>query len=208
MAKVSRDRTVYLERYKTLIVEIKERTLSLGQVADGRTALTPVLAREFCHLQLRMICECIALACLVAHGDIAVLQAKKFQQEWSADKLMTFLDALDQDFYPVPATLTFSPGHLHVDRREVEHLTKSDLKALVQECGGKLHRGPLRNYEFAPSQAVISDEINRILAHAKKIISLLESHRIPMIEDDAHLICWLSDQNGAVCAAFAEVSES
>jgi hypothetical protein len=93
-------------RYPDLMQEIKERLYTIDDVLSDRTALHGPLAHEFCCLQLRMICECISYACVIAHAYIKELQAPKFQKEWSADELMKMLDGLHQDFYPKPRTMT------------------------------------------------------------------------------------------------------
>jgi hypothetical protein len=97
-------------RYRDLMLEIKERTLSIGHVASGRTGLHGPLTREFCFLQLRMICECIALSCLVAHGDLAEIQASRFQKETAADLLMKKLEGLHSDFFPYPVRFNITTG--------------------------------------------------------------------------------------------------
>ena len=74
-------------RYTDLMQEIKERLYTIEDVLSGRTALQGPLAHEFCFLQLRIICECISYACVIAHAYLKELQAPKFQKAWSADVL-------------------------------------------------------------------------------------------------------------------------
>ncbi len=83
--------------YKDLMQEIKERLYTIEDVLSGRTALQGPLAHEFCFLQLRIICECISYACVIAHAYLKELQAPKFQKAWSADVLMKKLSELHQD---------------------------------------------------------------------------------------------------------------
>jgi hypothetical protein len=69
--------------------------------------LPAAIVREVRFLQLRMLCELIALACLMAHGDIPAVQAsKKLSKEYSADKIIGQLDALHPNFYPYPVLVT------------------------------------------------------------------------------------------------------
>jgi len=70
--------------------------------ATGKTGFPSVIVREFCYLQLRMLCELIALACLVAHGDITAAQPNKLRKAYEADKILAQLATLHQHFYPQP----------------------------------------------------------------------------------------------------------
>jgi|SRR5882724_2304781 len=64
---------------------------------------------EFCYLQLRMLCELIAVGCLVVHGDVE--GTKGLCKVWAADKVMKRLEKLHPDFYPHPMVFTFpKPG--------------------------------------------------------------------------------------------------
>jgi hypothetical protein len=56
--------------YYALMWEAKGRIRSVEMIANGRTAFfSPMAARESCFLQLRMLCELIALACVAAHEN-------------------------------------------------------------------------------------------------------------------------------------------
>lgn len=73
------------------------------------------LAEEFCYLQLRLLCEVIALACLVAHGDI---RTKKMLRESKLIVIFKELERLHADFYPNAVIASVTPeGGLHLDQR-------------------------------------------------------------------------------------------
>src|SRR5262249_15778508 len=62
-----------LELYVALMTEVKIRIQAIDLAAGPVQAMRSfpgALIQEFCFLQLRMTCELISLACLVAHGDI------------------------------------------------------------------------------------------------------------------------------------------
>jgi hypothetical protein len=61
--------------YANLMDEVKARIDCINVAVQGRTGFPTPIAREFCYLQLRFLCELIALSCLVAHGDIKSLQS-------------------------------------------------------------------------------------------------------------------------------------
>lgn len=69
----------------------------------GQTGLPNGAIIEFCFLQLRMLCELIALGCLTAHGD---LEAGKLKKSHKADQIIRRLEVLHPDFYPKAATQT------------------------------------------------------------------------------------------------------
>jgi hypothetical protein len=66
--------------YAAIMEEAKLRLNSIDMALGGATILPHQLVREFCFLQLRMLCELIALGCLTAHGDIEA--TTKLRNEW------------------------------------------------------------------------------------------------------------------------------
>jgi hypothetical protein len=191
------------ERYANLMQEIKERTLSIDPVLKGRTGLHGPLAREFGYLQLRMICECIALSCLVAHENIEPVKANKFQKEFSADRLMKMLEELHPDFYPYPVRFTLTPGNVHVEEISDGYLTKLELIKLVRLCGDKVHRGSVKKYSFSPSIEELTNDFNQIWGAANKILRLLEQHKINLVSRKEYTFCILSYGPNAQVHVFA-----
>src|SRR5690242_15713425 len=57
--------------YAGLMTEIKVRINAINTGTMNQIPVPPPLVKEFCFLQIRMICELVALGCLVAHGDIS-----------------------------------------------------------------------------------------------------------------------------------------
>jgi hypothetical protein len=192
MPMTERDRVTLMERYRDIMLEIKERTLSIGPVVNGNTGLHGPLAREFCFLQLRMICECIALSCLIAHGDIGRIRSPKYQRATSADLLMKLLEQLHADFYPHPVRLTITPGHTQVDDVTEGFLTKAQLIRLVRYCGGKVHRGPIQKYTFTSTPQQLKAAFTDIMKWANQILRLLEQHKINFSSGNEYIFCLLS----------------
>ncbi len=106
LPKPSKSQQQALNLYAELMDEAKNRLSWIEHAVNGHTGFPAVLVREFCYLQLRMLCELIALGCLVAHGDIE--QSTKLQKEWAANKILAQLAALHPSFYPQAAFLTLS----------------------------------------------------------------------------------------------------
>src|SRR5215211_5690148 len=91
-----------LQVYAGFLEEVKIQIASIEAALRGGTPFPGPIVREFCYLQLRMLCELIALGCLVAHGDIRAAQSKDLQKEWSAYRIMDALEKLHPGFYPRP----------------------------------------------------------------------------------------------------------
>src|ERR1700731_3310032 len=92
--------------YQSIMVEVMIRAFSINVATTTPTEIPQALIREYCWLQLRMLCELVALGCLVAHGDIA--KSKYFQKEYKADDFLQALEKLHADFYPYPFNPIFS----------------------------------------------------------------------------------------------------
>eukprot|EP01035_Chromulina_nebulosa_P014466 gene14466-19143_t len=86
--------------YADLMTEVKIRTSWIEYASQGRTGMDGQMVREFGFLQLRMICELIALACLVAHGDIAATKTTKLQSAFAANDIIKSLEKLNPSAFP------------------------------------------------------------------------------------------------------------
>jgi hypothetical protein len=162
---------------------IKMRLDSIQTTLLGKNPFPAFIAFEHCYLQLRMICECIALACLSVHGDIPATQSKRLTKEYAADDILRELEKLHPRFYPVPAFIK----ELDVERKLfstkptniADFLTKSALLALYWECGSVLHRGTLRKMRDGAT-----DDWNKVTKYTRQIIDLLDQHLIQLSNPD------------------------
>lgn len=94
--------------YAALMEEARTRLETLRRAVDGDLGLPPFAVHDFGYLQLRLLCEIIALGCLVAHGDIAA--ARPLRKAYEADRIVRQLGKLHPGFYPVPAFRTVRPS--------------------------------------------------------------------------------------------------
>ena len=113
--------------------EAKHRLWAMDTALGGQTGLPDGAIPELCFLQLRMLCELIALGCLTAHGDVVT---GKLKEEYKADKIIRLLEQLHPKFYPHAATDTETATALRTDV-----FTKEELMKLYWKCGDVLHRG-------------------------------------------------------------------
>ncbi|MDR3450929.1 MAG: hypothetical protein P4M15_14525 [Alphaproteobacteria bacterium] len=193
--------------YTSIMEEAKFRALSINRLT-GPIALSAPLAREFCFLQLRMLCELIALGCLVAHGDIEETKSPQLQKSYNAGDIVKLLEKLHPNFYPSPRKPVFSPGHVHLEDYDGEYLTKDELLTLYGRCGDALHRGSLRNLLNRKSQPPA--DFQDIQRWGQKILNLLSFHIISRVGGNFHLVAALeaAQVGGNVLVSVAEAPEA
>jgi hypothetical protein len=161
--------------YANILEEIKLRSTKINHCTLGFSGLEPPFVKEFCYLQIRMICELVALGCLVAHGDIKQSSSSKLQKEWSAEKIMSSLEAMHPHFYPTPIKQTKTANGYHIQAIDTP-LRKSEFIELYGKCGDMLHRGNVR--KFVKGQFPTQTNFPEITKKTQKILDLLSNHVI------------------------------
>lgn len=166
-----------IKTYADILQEINLRIFAINHCAAGKALLAPPFVKEFCYLQIRMICELVALGCLVAHGDVTQASSKKLQGEWSADLIMKTLENLHPNFYPQAVKMTKTANGQHLQGQACP-LTKQEFLRLYHNCGEVLHRGSLRKLlsERQPAQTQFPD----VTKKAQKLMDLLANHILVM----------------------------
>lgn len=132
-----------LNDYAGILGEINLRVGAINHCTVGHSGLSPPFVKDFCYIQIRMICELVALGCLLAHGDIKQTSANNIQRTWSAAKIMSTLEYLHPHFYPRPVMQTKTTDGFHLQRKS-SPLPKSEFLKLYHKCGELLHRGSLQ----------------------------------------------------------------
>ena len=176
-----------LTLYCELMEEIKRRTDVVSTVTQGHIAVTHVVAIELAYLQLRMICELIALACLTAHGDVPETKSKRLTKAYNADQIMKALERLHPGFYPKPGRQVRNEVGKVVEVVAIEepYLTKHELQRLYGECGDFLHRGNIEQFMKGRSLPKFS----QLETWLRKITVLLNHHQIQLF--DARRQLWV-----------------
>lgn len=184
--------------------EVKARAASINTITNSPNGLPSPLVREFCFLQLRMLCELIALGCLVAHGDIEATKASSFQKAYKADDILKRLETLHPNFYPIPRKPVFGNNSLHLDDYDADFLTKKDLITLYGKSGDVLHKGNLRR--LISPRTPIQNIYPEISKWGQKILNLLSVHTISRIGNDFHFLTFLeaAQMGGNVLVSLAE----
>jgi hypothetical protein len=193
------------DSYCRLMLEIKSRIAVIDSLLKERLftsknigAIEGRINYEICFLQFRMICELIATACLVAHGDIDPNLTKELKEKWHAGEVVKELSKLHPDFYPRPErSKPFEGPDLssipHPSERDA--LAKNEFLELYGRCGNELHRGPMQATLNPPKKKKTEADVVR---WRQKIIDLLNEHHISLIVPGQELWCTMEDQNGNV----------
>ncbi|MEX0957335.1 MAG: hypothetical protein WDZ83_19240 [Rhizobiaceae bacterium] len=173
-----------LALYKRLMDEARRRIDAIEMLVNRETGLEARFAREAAYLQLRMICEIIAVGCVVAHDGLAELDAsKELRKAFAADRIVNALSSLHDRFYPQPIRVEReTAGHISVRDADVEHLSKDELKALYRSCGNALHRGTPA--KIVAGEKLEADWISNVMHNSQLAANLLSSHALVMRGDE------------------------
>lgn len=184
--------------YASFMEEIKWRA---GEI-DRRFALVKeekqhhfdsIFEIEFCYLQLRLVCELIALASLVAHHSYGL--KKDLLKEWHADQIFAELEEINEHSFPWPVHLTMdAQGNRHIADAPERAMTRSELKEIYGKCGNALHRGILK-HTLAGKQRIYDP--NELIAWVRSVRALVIEHSILFPrENRAVLVGPFAGQNG------------
>jgi hypothetical protein len=179
-----------LNAYCALLEEAKHRLVALDLLLSGKTGLAAGAVHESAYLQLRMLCETIALGCVIAKGDHE--PTGKIRTEYRAGKIIEYMDRIHPEFYPRAAKQTQAGPEVY-DAILVDdgYLTKEDLKKLHSECGMHLHRGTIKRLASKPQY----DREHKVIRMWKeKIETLLRYHIISMLDKRTVVLFVLSNK--------------
>jgi hypothetical protein len=189
--------------YRLLMEEVKNRIAVLNILLAGKTGLPNPALQEMGFLQLRMLCELVALACLTAHGEIPEAKAKSLQDEWNATAILKRLERLHADFYPTPiAVKDEGPGRKHITPKNTDSLTKAELPILYGRCADLLHRGSIARLLKLDRPHWPTDTAE-IIKWGQKLSNLLSEHWIGHLGGETHLLCLLESEQGVNVAFLA-----
>lgn len=189
--ELSIDQTNAINAYTDILNEVRIRILRINTILTGTSILQPWITAELGYLQLRMLCELVALGCIVAHGDVEAANGKKLQKEYAEDHIIKTLEGLHPNFYPHPVTCTFPTHGVHIERIDSGFLTKDELLQLYYECDDHLHRASVSRIHHPPNPKK-PPQIENLLSWGKKFSVLMTQHHIASLSNEQHLLCFLS----------------
>jgi hypothetical protein len=198
--------------YANFMHEIAERLDVLNRAINNNLPMQVMLLHEFCYLQLRMICEDIALSCLIAHGDISDITIDNFLNNYQADDIIKKLEDIHPEFFPKPRLFTvtapnqmFPSGNVDIaDKTSPVSLTKSELISLYGRCGEFLHRARVRSIEQRPPYTFAN--FQPVVEWNNKIVSLLDTHMIYSKNNDKYLLVMMNEKKPLI--AFAQAPQA
>ncbi|PZR37160.1 hypothetical protein [Caulobacter segnis] len=174
--------------YADLMNEARWRLEALARAIQERDNWAPKLLKEFCYLQFRLLCEQVALACLVAHGDVT---SKSIHKSYKPHEIMAALEAVNPEFFPRGILITVTENNVDFVDRPDPQITKAELITLWNECGAVLHRGSLKNAFSAQGEPIVVD-LDPIILNINKFVALLDQHIISSADKLRHLLVILS----------------
>jgi hypothetical protein len=165
-----------LEDYLILMETIKLRQALVADLVKDFHGLPPFCIAETIHLQIRMICENLAIACLVAHGDVEGARSNRLSSAYQADFIMNALEKLHPSFYPRPTKQIIQNGTVTGwEYIRDGYLTKSDLIKTYRGAADFLHVGPISELKLKRPKVL---DLNAIIAWFGKLTRLLGHHNI------------------------------
>jgi hypothetical protein len=198
--------------YGAIMEEARSRLECIERALNGSMGPLPTrIMREFCYLQLRMLCELIGLACLTANGDLLAKHSGKLRDVWQADKIINTLERLNADFYPQASVFKITqpkngqPGNVHIDERKGDFLSKKELLRLYSRVSpNHLHRGSIA--DLLPVKSVPPGNADIVQFH-NKMVNLLSQHTIMSYNRRKYWICMLINpaENNRVAVAIADL---
>ena len=174
--------------YADLMNEARWRLQALNKAIEDRDNWAPKLLNEFCYLQFRMLCEQIALACLVAHGDVT---KKSVQKAWQPSVIIAELEKINADFFPKGIIIHVEGNSVQLEDRVEPQLTKSELIKLWHISGDNLHRGNAKKL-FANFGKPVVVDLAPLISYTNKLVALLDQHIISSADKSRCLLVALS----------------
>src|SRR5271166_221952 len=177
------------KNYAAILQEINMRVDAINHCALGGSRLLPPFVVEFCYIQIRMICELVALGCLVAHGDLE--QSRALRKVWSADEIMKQLENLHPQFYPYAIVQTKTRAGFHIHRHDPQPLPKADFLRLYGKLGDMLHRGSLK--KLMKPNIPHQTQFPEVMTKVQRLVDMLSNHAIVMRSGKVMLLAMLKN---------------
>ena len=190
----------FMQEISDRLHQVKSLTVTVSQDTKAPTAMYQA---ELAYLQVRFICELIALASLSAHYSLGI--QKDLIKLWRADEIFERLEDINPHSFPYPVKSSRKPdGGLHFDAAPDRAMTRLELKSIYGQCGNSLHRGVLK-HALASNRRVY--DLNQVARWAGRISTLLAEHAILFAkEGKAVFVSMNPEGTGRVLVAHAEAS--
>jgi hypothetical protein len=201
---MSEDLQKELDLYKKLMSEIKLRTGAIDRILERikPPALAPndgFVGVESCILQIRFICELIALGAATMHHPFGL--TKDIRKSWNAEKTFRVLSGLNEKCFPRAAKVAQVNGQARIEI-DPTVMTMKEMQAMYSACGDMLHRGALNHVLDDPGRTYNASLVVRWTSQLKQ---LLNQHVIVMDDDRLMLIAtMMAAETGDVHVALTQ----
>jgi hypothetical protein len=186
--------------YLQVLFEVNARLEFLKSLKSSN--LPYGISREVCHLQLRHICELVAIGCLVVQGDYT--SSAELSGEYNPQKVFRGLEKLYAGFFPQAASITTVNGNLDIHANaNPAAMTRKEMETLWGKTGNYLHRLKIKNF-FREEEAAESNFWPELDTYVMKLEALLNPHIIPMHNPKVLVIAGLDGDNGKPNLSFVE----
>lgn len=149
--------------------EVVRKTIQLVQRSEHY--LPNLAAAELCLLQLRMICELIALGCIAIHTDVP--QTRKLQGMWNADAIMKEFSRLKPNYFPVAAAgEPTGPGTHKLEKSSEVGMTPKEFLERYNFFGSQLHAGKFKSLKDPNKKQYHFETLLNFLDKLRKLLSV------------------------------------
>jgi hypothetical protein len=134
----------FMSELKARVDTIVEVVFSINPPSDERELRHNYFLFEGLYLQLRKVCEIIALSMLLVHRMDGTLSAMKLLQEYNAGRLINEITRLNPIGFP--RSISEFDGKTDTEEAILELapvFTAEDIRKLYHQCGDRLHMGSL-----------------------------------------------------------------
>jgi len=160
------------------------------------------MSREICQLQLRHICELVAIGCAVIQGEYQCFSIG----EWKPKNIFRALSAKYEGFFPQSAVITKAATGTDIRCNVVPGcVTRSEIEAIWERTGNVLHRLSVKSY-FREDEA--GNKLADVEESVVKIKTLLDSRAIPMHGSKILVVAGLGFNNGRPGISYYEYNDN
>jgi hypothetical protein len=175
--------------YCELMRDIRLRHRVIFNVLDGTIKIGRRPAYELCYLELRMICELLAISSLVVHGDIDATQTSRMRSAYEADWILRAMQKIHPDFYPVPLVAVEENGKTTLVDNSKKTIKRDEVISLYRRCGQMLHIGPLKDLA---NEELTKEKFLEIARWGNRIRNLIDSHAIRVLHREEMDLFWVT----------------
>jgi hypothetical protein len=166
-----------LNTYCWLMESIKARAALMLNLLSDKRGLPPFCVAEILELQIRMISETLAIACLVTHGDVEGARSARLSSAYQADFIMNALERLHPRFFPRATRQIVRDGiPIGIENVTEGFLTNTELIRRYHASAHVLHAGTLNDL-ITDNQNPVVDEAE-VKGWIDRLGVLLDHHTI------------------------------